>query len=270
MLYSAAMKISPRVPLWRFAIGVAVILAWSAATIWAGATLGPVAAVLAGVLFTVPLCSLGEWLVHGVLYHNELPGLGWIRDIHHKGHHFALFPPKKYVQESGYPFMHMRPPAQPWRMSDNAVDSWITEWAQIALHFAAGIPLILLPAWYGTKSAFFFVSALATLSFISWLLAYVHGVIHTPGNRWIERQAWFCWLDRHHYTHHVDITANMNFMLPICDLLFGTQKPALTEAESSKFPSFEEAKPMAKDIAPAPVVPVPVPETEEDLVGSRG
>jgi hypothetical protein len=58
---------------------------------------GPLAA-LAGALFTVPLASLGEWLVHGIFYHRSLPGLGLLRRIHHHGHHFALFPPRRYVR----------------------------------------------------------------------------------------------------------------------------------------------------------------------------
>jgi len=263
------MKVSPRVPLSRFLFGAAVLGAWSAAMVWIGRTQGPLEAAAAAVAFTVPLCSLGEWLVHGILYHNNLPGFGFIRDIHHKGHHFALFPPKHYVQEAGFPFMHMRRPLQPWRMSDNALDNAFTAWTQIALHFAAGIPLILVPAWFLTGSPAFFVSGLATLALISWLLAYVHGVIHTPGDRWIEHQAWYCWLDRHHYIHHVDITANMNFMMPLCDVLFGTLKLSMTPREVERFPSFEQAKPMAKDIPAFTRTAVPEPAIPAELVASH-
>ena len=224
-----------------------MVAAWSAAMAWIGRTQAAPLAALAAVLFTVPLCSLGEWLVHGILYHNRIPGLGFIRDIHHKGHHFSLFPPRHYVQESGYPFMRLRQ-GQRWQMADNGWDNFVARSSQVALHFAAGIPLILVPAWWITRSPAFAASALVTLAAISWLLAYVHGVIHTPANRWVERQWWFCWLDRHHYIHHVDITANMNFMMPLCDVLFGTHKAALTPREVERFPSFEQAKPMAKDI----------------------
>ena len=88
----------------------------------------------------------------------------------------------------------------------------------------------------------------ATLGVVSWLLAYVHGCIHTPRNRLIEHMRWYQWLDRHHYIHHIDQRANINFLLPICDVLFGTLKRRVTESEARRFPSFEEAKPMAKDI----------------------
>ena len=226
---------------WLFALST--IAAWSALTIVI-ARAGTAFAILAGPLYTIPLISLGEWLVHGVMYHQKLPGLKFIRDIHHAGHHFALFPPTRYVQHGPYEFMRFRKPV-PFQMSDNAFDNKLTEWTQIALHFVVGIPLILLPAWLATHSAAFVLSTLATLAFVSWLLAYVHGVIHTPRDRMIERMGWFQWLDRHHYIHHIDLSANINFLLPICDLLFGTQKWALTAEEVAANPSFEQAKPEA-------------------------
>ncbi len=210
---------------------------------------GPIGAALAAPLFTIPLISLGEWLVHGVLYHGHLPGLKLISDIHHAGHHFALFPPKRYVQSGRHEFMRLRAPVVPFQMSDNAVDNALTMWTQVALHFVVGIPLIVVPSWLLTRSPAFFFSTLATLGFVSWLLAYVHGVIHTPRDRAIEHMRWFQWLDRHHYIHHVDLSANINFLLPICDLLFGTQKARLTDEEQAAHPHFEEAKPQAKDIA---------------------
>ena len=113
----------------------------------------------------------------------------------------------------------------------------------MALHFVVGIPLILVPAWLATRSPTFLYSSLGTLALVSWLLSYVHGCIHTPRNRLIERMAWFQWLDRHHYIHHIDLSANINFLLPLCDLLFGTQKWVLTDEEQRHNPQFHEAKP---------------------------
>jgi hypothetical protein len=230
---------------WLFALGV--LAAWTAATVLLAHLGGTAGAIAAGPLYAIPLISLGEWLTHGVLYHGRLPGLKLIRDIHHAGHHFALFPPDHYVQHGRYEFMRFRKPT-PFAMSDNAFDNWLAKWTQVALHFVIGIPLLLVPAWLTTFSTTFFLSVLVTLAVVSWLLAYVHGVIHTPGDRLIERMRWFQWLDRHHYIHHVDLSANINFLLPICDLLFGTQKWALTPEEAAANPSFEAAKPMAKDI----------------------
>src|SRR5260221_9854715 len=83
----------------RFVFGLLVLAAWSAGTILLARTGVLALAIVAGVLFTVPLTSFGEWLVHGVLYHGRVPGLEFIRTIHHHGHHFALFPPNRYVQD---------------------------------------------------------------------------------------------------------------------------------------------------------------------------
>ena len=58
----------------------------------------------------------------------------------------------------------------------------------------------------------------------------------------LERQRWFRFLDRHHFIHHMDNTVNLNFLLPLCDLLFGTLRTHATEREQSKWPAFEEAK----------------------------
>ena len=184
-----------------------------------------------------------------MLYHRALPGLAEVRRIHTGGHHLAIFPPHRYWQDGPYAFMRFRAPRTPWRMSDSLLDSALTSGSQMALHFAIGVPFILAPAWLATGSADFLASCAATLGVLSWALAYVHGVIHTPRGRWVERQAWFCWLDRHHYLHHIDMHANINFLLPLCDLLFGSRKAAMTAEESAKFPSFEEAKPMAWDAA---------------------
>lgn len=236
------------VPARRWLFGISIIAAWSVLMVVVAREAHWLAAVAAGALFTVPLCSLGEYLVHGVLYHADVPGFRKIRIIHHNGHHFALFPPKRYVQDGPYEFMNLRAPLMPFKMADNALDNFITMYSQVALHFVAGIPLILVPAWLSTGSVPFLASCLATLAAISWLLGYVHGTIHTPGDRWIEHQAWYQWLDRHHYIHHIDLGANMNFMMPLCDVLFGTLKTELTPEEAARHPSFEDAKPMAKDI----------------------
>jgi len=231
-----------RVPAWRFALGTTLLLAACGKVAWIGGTLPWPLAATAAVLFTVPLCSLGEWLVHGIMYHGRLPLLARIRTIHHDGHHFALFPPERYVQDGPTSFMRVRAPMTPFRMAESAFESAVTMGSQVALHFAVGIPLVLLPAWALSRSGPFLASSVATLALVSWLLAYVHGAIHTPRGRFIERQAWFRWLDHHHYVHHVDVGANINFMLPLCDLLFGTQRGSLTESEARRYPPFASAK----------------------------
>ncbi len=209
----------------RVLVGGAGLLAIAIGTAVVGGQASAPVAILAGVVFTLPLCSLGEWLVHRVLYHGRVPGLGFLRRIHQQGHHVALFPPARYLQHGPHPFMNIRAPLLPFRMAGSRLDSALTEGSQVALHFAAGVPLILVPAWLlaGGRPAFL-AACFGTLSLVSFALAHVHGAMHTPRDRWIEHQRWFRWLDRRHYLHHLDVRVNLNFMLPLCDGLFGTHR----------------------------------------------
>jgi sterol desaturase/sphingolipid hydroxylase (fatty acid hydroxylase superfamily) len=75
------------------------------------------------------------------------------------------------------------------------------------------------------------------------LMISVHDTIHRPGtHRLIEGRAWFRFLDEHHYIHHVDTEANVNFLLPLSDWLFGTLRVALTEAELARHGTWRDAK----------------------------
>ncbi|MBX9769004.1 MAG: hypothetical protein K2X47_17145 [Bdellovibrionales bacterium] len=234
-----------RVQASRVVFGLSVLSLWTWGWFWLANTSPDswVLGALAGVLITIPLSSLGEWATHGFLYHAPFPGLEEVHDIHHTGHHFTLFPPKNYVQtQDRFEYMSFAKPVRPFRMSQDGFENTKTKWAQTALHFFIGIPLILMPVWFFGNNIYFFASTLITLGFISWLLTHVHGCMHTPRNRAIEKQFWFRWLDRHHYIHHMDVTVNINFLLPICDVLFGTIRTYITPQEMKKFPSFVEAK----------------------------
>jgi len=217
----------------RIGGGIVVGLACSSLLAFFGPSRHGVLGVLGGVLFAISASSLGEWLVHGVLYHRGVRGWEAVRRIHHHGHHFALFPPRKYRKTEGYAFMRIRAPLLPFRMADNSFDNLYTKLGQVALHLFAGLFLIVAPALVFASATFALTSTL-TLVAISYLLAHVHGVMHTRRDRWLERQRWFAWLDRHHYIHHVDPTANINFLLPLCDFVLGTRKAALTAEEERR------------------------------------
>jgi hypothetical protein len=233
-----------------------LLVAWSGMLLATAPVLGtwhPLVAGLAGMLFALVLSSLGEWIVHAWLYHRTIPGLAVIRRIHHHGHHFALFPPHRYSKVTGFEFMNVRPPLTPFRMAATTFENLFTKFGQVALHLVVGVPLILLPAWLFAHSGAFVVGSLLALTVVSWMLAHVHGAIHTPKGRWIERHRWFQWLDHHHYIHHVDLSSNINFMLPLCDVLFGTRKAHLTAEERVSHPSYEEARDRASRSPPKAV-----------------
>jgi hypothetical protein len=234
----------------RFIAGLLFFAACAAILLQAPRLGSNVFTVFAGLVYGVILCSLGEWITHGILYHSEIPGLKFIHTIHHHGHHFTLFPTTKYTQVGKFEFMRFRKPLKPFRMSDNRVDNLMTIWSQNFVGMIMAIPLIFTPTFLLTPNWYFRGAVVAMTVFISCLMTYVHGVIHTPRGRWIERQKAFLWLDRHHYIHHIDITANVNFMLPLADLVFGTQKWESTPLELSRHPTFEQAKPMAYDVDP--------------------
>ncbi len=79
---------------------------------------------------------------------------------------------------------------------------------------------------------------------VSNLLIVVHDTIHRPGShRIVEAQPWFAFLARHHYIHHVALgSTNLNFRLPLADLLFGTLRRQLTTDELAQHGPFERAK----------------------------
>jgi len=127
-------------------------------------------------------------------------------------------------------------------------------WAgQFSLYLVVGILFAFLPAWLITGNVPFTVAAVATGLVEFDLFIRVHDVAHYPAGRRMERRAWFRFLNRHHYIHHIDNTANINFLLPLCDWLFGTLRLQLKEAEARRWPSFEEAR----------VLPPASPETVE-------
>ncbi len=227
----------------RFIIGFAGIVYFCYVLAMSIATGNTFVITVAAIIFTFTLSSLFEWVTHGFLYHVPLPFLKKIQVIHEKGHHWGLFPPTRYIQnETRYDHMSFKQEEGNWKLADNSKDYWFAKGSQIVLHFVIGIPTILLPAWVLTAGNMtFFGTTVVTLGFISYLLASVHGSIHTEKGRWFENHAWFKWLNRHHYIHHIDMTANMNFMLPLCDYVFGSRKAELTKAEADYWPTFDEA-----------------------------
>jgi hypothetical protein len=49
-----------------------------------------------------------------------------------------------------------------------------------------------------------------------------HYLMHKPSGSFIERRAFFRFLERHHRIHHVHMDRNLNVLLPIADFVFGT------------------------------------------------
>jgi hypothetical protein len=204
---------------------------------------GLLAGSLLGVLVLPGAASPLEWLVHRYVYHRPLiPWMRRIYVIHHQGHHHALFPTWRYVTNGP---VHRHPI---WSSSHSALHT--SPWRNLgikACHFsfymAIGSLCIWIPGWLLTGNVGFLIGLVTASAAVSDLFVRVHDAIHYPSqHRLIQRQPWFTFLEVHHYIHHVDMEANVNFLLPLADWLFGTMRRSLTAEELARHGSLAEAK----------------------------
>jgi hypothetical protein len=223
-------------------VGGTVALARAVADV-ATSPWGILASVPGAVLAILAIGSLYEWVVHRNLYHraSRVALFQGIHEVHQRGHHWHRFPPDRYVEPGPVERIPVWPPA-PYRLCGSRARRVVAWTGQFALYLAVGVPLAFVPAWLLTGNWLFTASATVSGLAVCYLFIHVHDVIHYPAGRWIERQRWFRFLDRHHYLHHIDPRTNVNFLLPLCDWLFGTLKLETTAAERARWPSFEEAK----------------------------
>ncbi len=86
-------------------------------------------------------------------------------------------------------------------------------------------------------------SSLVSTVIICHFVVTVHDAIHYPSQHpYLQNQKWFKFLDNHHLIHHIDTEKNVNFLLPICDFLFGTIRFSLSDNEIDKFGTLDIAK----------------------------
>lgn len=200
-------------------------------------------ALVGGILFTLIPASILEWLVHRYIYHRERLGpLAQIYRIHHQGHHAAIFPTWRYTT-NGTVLRH--PVSEPdiSRLYPAGWRNLISKVAHFAFYVAIGFLFIWTPAWLLTYNKPFLASIVVTSIVLSDLFVRVHDAIHYPGQfRFVEAQPWFPFIDRHHFIHHVDMEANVNFLLPLADWCYGTLRTTMTEAEIAKHGTLEGAK----------------------------
>jgi len=193
-------------------------------------------------LAVIPLiASPIEWFVHRFVYHEEvLRPLGAIFVVH-TAHHYAFFPTWRYVTSG---------PARRLAIRRRGSDVHATpagnarvRLAHFSWYMAIGAVLVWTPAWLMTRNVAFLAGLVVSSAVVSNLFIVVHDTIHRPGShRMMEAQPWFPFLDRHHYIHHVDLGANLNFLLPLADLLFGTLRRHLTPEELAGHGPLEAAK----------------------------
>ena len=200
-------------------------------------------AVAGGIAFTLIPASIYEWVVHRYVYHHKSRGpLARIYHIHHQGHHAKIFPTWRYTTNGPV----RRHPVLERDTSTLYPTGWrnlISKLAHFSFYMSIGLVFIWTPAWLLTKNPVFLTSVIVTSAVISDLFVRVHDAIHYPGRfRFIEAQLWVAFIDRHHFIHHVDMGANVNFLLPLADWCYGTLRTELTEAEIARHGTLERAK----------------------------
>jgi hypothetical protein len=199
------------------------------------------AAALLGAAAMLLACSVVEWLVHGKLMHrrSRWPLLHLAYDLHHRAHHWIHYPPNAYVQDE-VTYVPLVPP-RPERACRNRSETVFAALGQAFFYASFSLPLVCV-AWLATGDAAFVTSAGVVSTVFVALAVHVHDAVHCPGHSPLERFGWFWALDRHHYLHHIDTRANVNFLLPLSDLLLGTLRTELTPAEAARWPSYRAAR----------------------------
>lgn len=231
----------------RVVLATIVVAALAIGMIWivrllpdAGAMSGLLAAALG--LLVVPLAASPlEWFVHRFVYHQAVfQPLGAIFTVH-TAHHYAYFPTWRYT--TGGPARRLSIRRRTPDIHRSAVRNVGVRLAHFSWYMIIGAVVVWLPSWLLTHDIRFMVGVIVSSVMVSNLFIVVHDTIHRPGShRVVEAQPWFAFLDRHHYIHHVALGSNLNFLLPLADLLFGSLRTELTKDELDRHGSLDAAK----------------------------
>jgi len=198
-------------------------------------------AVLLGLVLVPLAASPIEWFVHRFVYHQPVVrGLAAIFVVH-TAHHYSYFPTWRYVTAGPARRLSIRRRGPDVHL--RALRNAGVRLAHFGWYMSFGVVFIWLPAWLVTGNVWFLGGVVTSSAVVSNLFIVVHDTIHRPGShRVVEAQPWFAFLDRHHFVHHVDLGCNLNFLLPLADLLFGTLRTGLSDDEVARHGSLETAK----------------------------
>jgi hypothetical protein len=200
-------------------------------------------AFLLGLALMPMMASPIEWLVHRYVYHRvALPALRPLFEVHHRVHHYVYFPTWRYVT-GGEPRRIPVFSGDHDQVHTGALANALVRLSHFTFYMLLAAVTVWLPTWLVARSVPLLVGTIAASVVVSDLMVTVHDTIHRPSaHRWMERQHWFQLLDRHHYIHHVDTEANVNFLLPLADWLFGTLRTSMTAEELARHGTWEDAK----------------------------
>jgi hypothetical protein len=231
----------------RVLVATVAVIAAVVGAMWAvrslpGSGAAPaICAFIVGLLVIPVVASPIEWFVHRYVYHEAvIHPLGAIFTVH-TAHHYAFFPTWRYV--TGGPARRLSIRKRSPKVNDSSVRNAGVRLAHFSWYMTIGALVVWLPGWLLTGDVSFLLGMVFASAVVSNLFIVVHDTIHRPrSHRIVEAQPWFAFLDRHHYIHHVDLGANLNFLLPLADLLFGTLRTEMTPDELVRHGSLELAK----------------------------
>lgn len=198
-------------------------------------------AIVVGFVLVPLIASPLEWFVHRFVYHEAVvPALDAIFKVH-TAHHYSYFPTWRYVTNGPARRLSIRV-RTPYAHT-SGIRSAGVRLAHFAWYQAIGLVVIWVPSWFATHNPYFVLSEIVSTVIVGNLFIVVHDTIHRPGShRIVEAQPWYAFLDRHHYVHHIDLGCNLNFLLPLADLLFGTLRLSPTPDELAAHGPLDAAK----------------------------
>ena len=205
-------------------------------------TVGVLVSIAGGIVLTIAIASPFEWFVHRYIYHRTQPGpLRQIYNIH-QSHHYHIFPIWRYTTNGPV----RRHPVMQSDVTELRLAGWknaFTKMAHFSIYMVLGFLFIWMPAWLITGNKWFLGSIIITSAIVSDLFVRVHDAIHYPDlHPLTQKLRWFKFLDNHHYIHHIDTNANVNFLLPLADSLFGTLRLKATPEELAQFGTLKEVR----------------------------
>lgn len=113
-------------------------------------------------------------------------------------------------------------------------DKWLITfaWWNFPLMLGIHAPVVAAFEYFGIHVA---LGAVLSMSTYYFCYEYFHFCMHKPGTRFFENTRLFRFINKHHRLHHKFMFRNLNVVLPLADLTFGTlmltPKPPLVVSE---------------------------------------
>lgn len=159
-----------------------------------------------GFVLSVIYCSYFEWALHRYVMHRRVRIFPLPFNLHAVQHHGIFGGDETYHARSVFDTEHVTFVARDY-----------------ILLTLVNIPVFLAAEWASGKP----VALGCTAAVLTYLQVFnsLHLRWHCPKDSWLERTSWFSWMKERHRVHHGNPTRNLNLIVPLGDLTFGTYGP---------------------------------------------